>query len=133
MMKISALSTALQYMGFKSHMIETSEELMELKGYAGDMRSQKAHVRIKGAGWRGQNYVGGASNDLGWERNEDGSLSFHVSDYDRTKHNSAWQDKLAQQYSRAVIEEQVTENGWELEQVEETEEGFLRLVINNPY
>ena len=102
----SALIKALQNMGFKRNMIEDSETLMNLKGYAGDTRSQQAHVRIKGAGWgTHSNYVGGASNDLGFERMADGSFALHVSEYDRSKYDTQWQQKLTQEYSREVIKE----------------------------
>ena len=109
----SALIKALCNMGFKTYMIEDSEELLSLKGYRGDTREQKAHIRIKGNGW-GQtcNYVGGASNDLGFEKMMNGSYAFHVSEYDLGKYNKTWQTKLLNEYSREVVKEIATEQNF---------------------
>lgn len=120
----SALVKALQNMGFKANAIEIHETPVPLRGYGGDTRKQVAHVRLKGAGWRGENVVGGASNDLGWEKLEDGSYGFHVSNYDRGKYNEGWQKKLAQQYSKEVIKEVAEENGFYIES-ETTEDGEI--------
>lgn len=109
------LIKALKSMGFQEHMIESSETPLPLKGYSGDIRAGKqCHVRIKGSGWRGQNHVGGASNDLGWERMEDGTYALHVSDYDRihSRYGTKWQKKLMQEYSREVIKEVVDEQSF---------------------
>lgn len=111
----SCLIKALQKMGFKAHMIEEAEQAMSLRGYSGDTRKQQANIRIKGSGWRGSNYVGGASNDLGWERLEDGSYAFHVSEYDQGKYNGGWQKKLMQQYSKEAIQEVAEENNFYIE------------------
>jgi len=114
-------------MGFKEHQIEVFEEAQQLKGYHGDFRSQRAHVRIKGSGWSGQNYVGGASNDLGWERQSDGTFAFHVSDYDVSKHNKTWQDHLSQYYAAEVIYEIAEERGFSIEEeIEENGEIYIK-------
>ena len=114
-------------------MIEDSETLMNLKGYAGDTRSQQAHVRIKGAGWgTHSNYVGGASNDLGFERMADGSFALHVSEYDRSKYDTQWQQKLTQEYSREVIKEVAIEHNFFIN--EETEmDGEIYIEVNSPF
>lgn len=106
----TALVKALCAMGFKEYMIEVSDEKMSLRGYQGDTRKQKANIRIKGAGWgKTMNYVGPASNDLGFELQEDGTYAFHVSQYDQNKYNKLWQGKLLQQYGKEVIKEVVEE------------------------
>ena len=130
--RISPLIKALQKLGFQPHMIEYSENLLPLKGYQGDIRKQKANIRIKGSGWRGENYVGNASNDLGFERLEDGTYAFHVSQYDQMKYNSNWQTKLMNQYSCAVIHEECLTHGFFIE--EKTEEADeINMVLTSPF
>lgn len=109
-------------------MIEWHEAAIELKGYQGDTRKQKAHIRIKGSGWAGANYVGEASNDLGFERMEDGSYAFHVSDYDQHRYGKAWQDKLMNQYAVEVVKEVAEESNYFIEeQHEENGTIFIKL------
>lgn len=108
----SCLIKALQSMGFKAHMIEDLKIAEPLKGYQGDVRQQKANIRIKGSGWRTVNYVGGASNDLGWELQKDGTYSMHLSDYDKNKYNQTWQNKLLQEYAKEVVKEVAAEQHW---------------------
>lgn len=130
----SALITALKALGFESHMIEDFGESKErLKGYHGDWRENKASIRIKGSGWSGQNYVGGYSNDLGWEKLEDGSYAFHVSDYDSKKYNSEWQEKFLNQYGKAVTLEVAQGQGYFVESEEEDEDGTIVLKLSSPF
>jgi hypothetical protein len=120
-------------MGFKEHMIEVSNEKLQLKGYQGDLRANKfANIRIKGSGWSGQNYVGGASNDLGWELMSDGTYAFHVSDYDVNKYNKNWQDKLIKEYSRAVVHEVAEESNFFIEEEEEVD-GGIKIKLQTMY
>jgi hypothetical protein len=101
-------------MGFKEHMIEVSETPLQLKGFEGNLRKGKAaHIRIKGSGWRGQNYVRGMSNDLGFERMEDGTFRFHVSEYDVTKYGELWQQQLQQNYAVEIIKKIARQEGHE--------------------
>lgn len=113
-------------------MIEWHEAGVELKGYQGDTRKQKAHIRIKGSGWAGANYVGAASNDLGFERQEDGSYAFHVSDYDQHRYGKAWQDKLMNQYAKAVVQEVCEEQNYFIEEEKEAN-GEIFLKISSPF
>lgn len=129
---LDCLVKALINMGFKEEHIEISETALPLKGYQGDFRNQKGNIRIKGSGWKGQNYVGGASNDLGWELQTDGSYAFHVSDYDRGKYNTTWQNKLVQQYSKEVIKEVTAMKNFFIES-ETTENGEIVLKVRSPF
>lgn len=128
----SAIVSALKKMGFKDHMIEVSDTPMQLKGYGRDFRSQKANIRIKGSGWGGQNYVGGMSNDLGFEQVEDGTFVFHVSDYDQHKYNQKWQAKFMQQYGKSVIEEVCDAHGFMIEEESEVN-GELYIEVTSPF
>jgi len=107
------LVKALISCGFKSHMIETFDIPVHLRGFQGDERQQLAHIRIKGSGWKGENYVGGASNDLGFEQLEDGTYRFHVSRYDTGRYGKDFQQKLCQNYSVEVIKKTAQDLGQE--------------------
>lgn len=126
---LDCLLKALKTMGFADHMLEVSKkETLTLKGYAGDDRPQRAHLRIRGAGWGDQhNYVGGASNDLGFERQQDGTYAFHVSEYDLRRYGKSWQDKLMQQYEKEVILQTAEEQGYIVDSIEEDENGELQI------
>ena len=94
-----------------------------------------ANIRIKGEGWKkhgGKNYVGGASNDLGWEVQSDGTISFHVSQYDRGRYSKDWQKKLGQRYLIECIKEQVAESGiWNFETDFEEVNGEIQVEVKS--
>lgn len=128
---ISCLKRALMSLGFEEHMIEISETPMELKGYGGDIRKgKKACVRIRGAGWN-ENYVGGASNDLGFERMEDGTLAFHVSEYDARSngYGTSWQKKLIQNYAVEIIKETAETSGYSYDNPYVNKDGSIVLKV----
>lgn len=130
----NAIVAALKKMGFKDHMIEIFDTPQKLKGYGGDARTQLAHIRIKGSGWGyNQNYVGGASNDLGFERMDDGTYAFHVSDYDRGKYGQKWQNKFLQQYGKSVIEEVVEAHPGFIIENEHEEGGELFIEVSSAF
>lgn len=133
MTRPSALIKALKAMGFQDHMIENFGNKKEkLKGYHGDWRQQEANIRVKGSGWAGQNYVGGCSNDLGFEKLADGSYAFHVSDYDQGQYGKSWQDKFLTQYGKAVVEEVCQEQNFFISS-EEEENGELVIRLQSPF
>jgi hypothetical protein len=116
---VNCLVDALMAMGFTEDQIDIDlDEPMPLRGYKGDERPQKAHIRIKGAGWPGKNAVGQASNDLGWEISEE-EMIFHVSRFDTTKYGTQWQARLMHSYSRNVVEQTAVSLGWTQQSVEE--------------
>jgi hypothetical protein len=127
----SAIITALQSLGFKLHQIECFDTPVNLKGYRGNTRQDKCNIRIKGSGWRSsQNYVGGASNDLGFELLSDGTYALHVSDYDSSKYNKAWVQELENEYARAIVHETCSEQGLIIEEEEEVnQEIHLRIYV----
>jgi len=120
-------------MGFKEHMVEVHKETVPLKGYQGDQRQQKAHIRIKGSGWSGSNYVGGASNDLGLEQLADGSWVMHVSDYDQYKYGKAWQEKFTDQYSRATVKKHCKQHNFFVSDEHVEEDGTIVMKLRSPF
>lgn len=129
----SCLIKALQAMGFKEHQLEYSETPVKLKGYQGDIREQYANLRIKGSGWgANNNHVGGASNDLGFEKMKDGTYAFHVSDYDSGKYNKNWQGRFLDEYARAVVHEVAGEQNFFIED-EHSENGEIHITLGSAF
>jgi len=74
------------------------KEAVNLYGYQGDKRVEKAHIVIP------RNQVGVASNDVGFLKNKDGSYKMIVSEYDqRTYWTESFVNKLKQTYAKNVI------------------------------
>ena len=71
------LKEALADIGIGTDMVEIHETPQPLEGYMGDYRKQKANVIIK------RHVVGMSSNDIGFEKQADGSYRAIVSDYDK--------------------------------------------------
>lgn len=90
------LLAALADMGYAD--VELGEAL-SLFGYQGDRRPETAEIVVR------RQYVGAASNDLGFTRTEQGYVPI-VSEYDqRTLHQGQFLVKLRTVYSERVIEE----------------------------
>jgi len=85
------LVDALKELGYAP---EVHEKPVHLFGYHGDKREQTAEVVIR------RNQVGSASNDVGYKRNDDGSFSAIISDYDNgCTFNKTKQKSLARIYA----------------------------------
>ena len=82
---------ALGAMGYEH--VECYPEPQALYGYVGDKRSEQAEVIIR------RQYVGSASNDIGFAKNPDGTYRAIISEYDRGRHGDTWLGKLKQEYS----------------------------------
>lgn len=78
---------------------------VNLHGYMGDTRKQKANVVVP------RQYVGGAANDLGWALGPDKTTEF-ISDYDKGYYNEDWQTDLKDQYNQADVDLTCQQNGW---------------------
>ena len=91
-----SLVQALESMGFQGK-IERYQIAQPLYGYMGDVRQQKAHIIIR------RKYVGQASNDIGFEKQANGTYKAHISDYDKKKYNQQWLDTLQTKYTGSRI------------------------------
>ena len=111
-----ALVTALVECGFNESQIEVHEEAVPLFGYLGDERPQKAHIVIR------KQHIGNGANDVGWEKQPDGSFTAWISEFDSgvgeyrsrkdtAKFNQAMQNRLKQEYAYQVISRQQREFG----------------------
>ena len=114
-------------MGYKKEHVEVFDKPITLKNYSGNNSNFKAEIRIKGAGWRNENHVGGYKNDLGFEKSQDGTFIMHVDGHDKN-----WQTKLQQQYSREVIKEIAADKGFFIEEDSEVD-GEIFLRIQSPF
>jgi hypothetical protein len=96
-----ALVAALVECGFAADQIEVHAEAVPLYGYQGDVRPQKAHIIIR------REHVGTAANDVGWERQADGTYHAWISEYDqRHRFNAEMQNRVKQEYAYQVIARQ---------------------------
>jgi len=72
----ACLLEALKDLGYTQ--VEVHAHPTALIGYHGDVRAQRAHVIVR------RKFLTGASNDLGFVREEDGRYSCIISEYDTT-------------------------------------------------
>jgi hypothetical protein len=91
-----SLVAALESMGFQGH-VERHQIAQPLYGYMGDARAQKAHIIIR------RKYVGQSSNDIGFEKQANGTYKAHISDFDKKKYSNQWLDTLSTKYTGARI------------------------------
>jgi hypothetical protein len=90
------LVKALMAVGYKTEQIEVHDEPVNLYGYNGDVRAEKAHVIIR------RHNVGESSNDVGFVIGSDGRAI--VSDFDlSTNFSRARVDQVMREYSHALI------------------------------
>lgn len=88
------LLAALAELGFPAGRVEVHGAPVPLTGYEGDQREQRAHIVIR------KEYVGDASNDIGFERTATGFRA-HVSEWDQSQgYGPAWLHDLQVRYSR---------------------------------
>ena len=105
-----ALIAALIECGFEESQIEVYAEAVPLYGYQGDVRPQEAHIVIR------RQHVGTAANDVGWEKQPDGTYRAWISEYDgRHRFNPAMQDRIKQEYAYQVIARQQRARGRSVE------------------
>ncbi len=115
-----ALVAALVECGFAADQIEVHPEAVALFGYQGDVRPQQAHIVIR------RQHVGSAANDVGWERQADGTYRAWISEFDAgvgqyghrresARFNQAVQNRIRQEYAYQVIVRQQRARGRSVE------------------
>ena len=97
------LVAALNEQGYTE--VEVHEEAVNLIGYHGDVRPEKANVIVR------RRYIGTAANDLGFVKEADGTYSTIVSDYDRHKHGAEWMTGLKKAYTEKRLIKHAAKNG----------------------
>ena len=104
--------------------VEVHEKGAALMGYQGDNRSlysksspdyaPPCEIVIR------KEYVGSASNDIGFKRTSDGKFVAYVSDFDKGHHfGKAKQGLVSQEYGMRVAEKTLKSNGWKTIRVNE--------------
>tara|TARA_Y100000310_G_scaffold340567_1_gene436852 strand:- start:542 stop:976 length:435 start_codon:yes stop_codon:yes gene_type:complete len=95
----STLTSALEEIFGKGSVEIHEGQGTNLRGYTGDIRPEKANIIIR------KKYVnrvsGGASNDLGFTKEKDGTIKMIVSNYDR---GHKIHEKIQRRYSELVVD-----------------------------
>jgi len=119
---VDSLKKALEQMGFMGH-VEVHQTAQILYGYHGDARAQKAHVIIR------RQYVGGSANDIGFEKQLNGTYKAHISEFDKGRgYNEKWLGKLKQAYTCEKIAKEAIRSGRTVTKTK-TADGKMRLVL----
>ena len=117
----TALVKALADVGFKT--VEVHETPQHLYGFQGDVRSDTAEIIIR------RQYIGAASNDIGFQRQTDGTFQAIISEYDRHQYSQTWLHTLTQRYGYHQLLETAANQGFAVEQQEVLEDGTIRVVV----
>lgn len=115
------LAAALRRMGFAQ--VEAHEQPQTLYGYRGDPRPERAEVIVR------RQYIGQASNDIGFARQPDGTLEAIISAYDRSRYNAKWLAKLTQEYGHAAALGYAETHGYEIATDQVEQDGTRRLTL----
>lgn len=118
---VDALVKALADLNFKN--IEVHETARHLYGYQGDVRPEMAEVIIR------RKYVGWYSNDIGFQRQENGQFQAIISEYDRHKYSHQWLGRLMQRYGYYTLMETAQQEGFTIEEDKVLEDGTVKVVV----
>ena len=103
--------------------IEVHETPQPLFDYMGKRRPQVANVIIR------RDKVGGAANDIGFERAQDGTFRVHVSEYDSTWYGEKWQQEVNVEYGTKFVERAAKKNGYRMKK-EVQADGSVKLSLS---
>ena len=119
----AALVAALGRLGFKDK-VEVYQEAKSLYGYQGDRREQQAHIIIR------RQHVGLAANDIGFQRQSDGTYRAWVSEFDQRQngYGDAWLGKLKQAYGVEKARAEAKKRGYRVSE-QKLDDGRVRLVM----
>ncbi len=117
----AALVKALSDVGFKQ--VEVHDTAQHLYGFQGDIRSQTAEVIIR------RKHIGGASNDMGFQRQADGTFEAMISEYDRRQYSQQWLNQVTQRYGYHVLMATAPAQGFTVEEEDVLADGTIRVVV----
>jgi hypothetical protein len=117
----NALVKALADMGLKQ--VEVYNTAEHLYGYRGDIRPQTAEVIVR------RRFIGPLSNDIGFQRQSDGTFEAIISEYDRPKYSQQWLNQLTQRYGYHTLIAMAPTQGFTIEEEEILEDGTIRVVV----
>lgn len=116
-----ALRKALADVGFEQ--VEVHPTAQHLYGFQGDVRPQTAEVIIR------REYISGASNDIGFKQQADGTFEAIISDYDRHRYTQEWLNQVTQRYGYHLLLTTAPAQGFTVEQEEVLADGTIRIVV----
>jgi len=116
-----SLVAALGRLGFKGK-VEVHQTPQVLYGYQGDVRPQKAHIIIR------REHVQAYANDIGFERQANGSYRAWISEYDQKQYNDAWLGRLKQAYGVEKTRVEARKRGYRVSE-QKLDDGRIRLVL----
>jgi len=111
---------------------EYHPEAVNLNGDRGDVRAEKANYIIR------RKYLGSAANDMGFEKQADGSFDMIASDFDMGKGGYAGGSKNAKiafvewRYQYNQVQEYAWQNGFTVSEVE-TADGCVELALERAW
>ena len=97
------LLAALAEAGYKT--VEVHKEAQQLVGYHGDLRPERAHIIVR------RQYIGSASNDIGFVKGENGKYTAIISDFDKGKHDEKWLTGLKKKYAEKRAAKEAKKRG----------------------
>ena len=112
-----SLIQALKDIGFNP---QVHKEAQNLYGYRGDMRDQVAHIILP------RDQVGTASNDIGFERLDNGKYRLYVSEFDQRSWNHKM-PKLIQMYGVNTVESFTSTSDYSMVEQEVEADGTIRI------
>ncbi|MGB3693453.1 MAG: DUF1257 domain-containing protein [Spirulinaceae cyanobacterium] len=118
---VDALVKSLDDVGFNQ--VEVHQEAQNLYGYQGDVREQTAEIVIR------RQYIGQASNDIGFKQQSDHTFEAIISEYDRSKYSQNWLNELTQRYGYHTLMATAPTQGFAIEEEETLEDGTIRVVV----
>ena len=115
------LVQALHDMGYTE--VETFDRPTTLVGYFGEDESSKAEVIIR------KPNLGGASADVGFAKDRNGSFTAVINDMDRKRFGYVWVEQIAQRYAYHVARDQLADKGFELVEEQVEQDRSIRLTL----
>jgi hypothetical protein len=116
-----ALVKALADVGFRE--VEVHDSPKHLRGFMGEIRLTKAEVIIR------RKHLGLGSNDLGFQRQKDGTFNAIISSFDRVRFSQQWVQQVTQRYAYHVAKVKLAEQGFSLIEEDLREDGRVHLVL----
>ena len=116
------LKSALKELGFNT--IEVHKEAQPLLGFQGDERAERANIIIR------RQYVGMASNDIGFAKNGKGSYDMVISEFDRNK--KVFTEQLPQTYGVMAVKKQMKRRGYTMTSQKTDAKGRVKMRIIVP-
>lgn len=74
-------------------------------------------------------YIGAASNDIGFKQQNDGQFEAIISEYDCQQYSQEWLNKLTQRYGYHTLLATAPEQGFTVEEEETLADGTIRVVV----